>query len=102
MKLYNKQMNDDTQETLEPVDMEKLFVEFSDTSIAELMMIVRELREKIAHEQKISAAKEFKLTKAEELIETLEGRINSVTTILEGDADICIDCDAVKEHKDTG
>jgi len=82
---------------LEPVNVEKLFVEFSDTSLAEMMLTIKELRESIAYEQKVSAAKEFKLTKAEELIETLEGRINSVTTILAGESDICIDCEAVKD-----
>lgn len=94
-------MNDKTQEPLEPVNVDKLFTEFSDTSLAELMLTVKELREQLDYEQKLVAAKEFKLTKAEELIETLEGRINSVTTILAGDSDICIDCDAVKEQEDT-
>ncbi|MGI9571094.1 MAG: hypothetical protein ACR2PH_15475 [Desulfobulbia bacterium] len=101
MRLYNKQMNDDTQEALEPVNVEKLFTEFSDHSVAELMVTIQELRDKVEHEQKLNAAKEFKLQKAEEELALLNGRINSVTTILEGDADICIDCEAVKEQKDT-
>jgi hypothetical protein len=100
MNLYNKHMNDTNQDTLEPVNVDKLFTEFSDTSLAELMLTVKELREKLEYEQKLVAAKEFKLTKAEELIETLEGRINSVTTILAGESDVCIDCEAVKEQED--
>lgn len=88
----------DQYETLEPVDIEKLFAEFSDHSLAELMLTVKELREKLEHEQKVNAAKEFKLDRAEEELEKLNGRINTANTVLNGESDICIDCDAVKEQ----
>ena len=87
-----------TDQDLEPVNIEKIFSEFSDHSIAELMLTIKELREQRDHEQKVNAAKEFKLQKAEELIVVLEGRINSASTVLSGDSDICIDCEAVKEQ----
>lgn len=82
---------------LEPVDIEKIFLEFSDHSLAELMLTIKDLREQRDHEQKVNAAKEFKLQKAEEELETLRGRINTSTAILQGESDICIDCEAVKD-----
>jgi len=86
----------DQYEVLEPVNVEKLFSEFSDHSIAELMLTISELREKLAHEQKLNAAKEYKLAKVEEELETLQGRINTVNTVLSGESDICIDCEEIK------
>ena len=101
MRLYNKQMNDETQKDLEPVDVGKLVEEFSDHSIAELMLSIKELREKVDYEVKLREAREFKLQKAEELIEVLQGRINTSITVLSGESDICIDCEAVKKPEDT-
>ena len=93
-------MNDKKPEELEPVDVSKLVEEFADHSIAELMLSIKELREQLDHEQKVSAAKEFKLNKAEELIEILEGRINTSITVLGGESDECIDCDVIKSEED--
>jgi hypothetical protein len=84
MSLYNKHMNDTNAPDLEPVNVEELFAEFSDTSMAELMLTIKELRERIAHEQKLVAAKEFKLNKAESEIEELTTRINNATEALHG------------------
>ena len=102
MSLYNRQMNDETKspESLEPVNVEKLMANFSDYTIAELVLEIKQLREKVDYEQKVVAAKEFKLTKAEEQVKLLQGRINSIMPILNGEADICIDCEAVKEEED--
>lgn len=92
-------MNDKTDE-LEPISTEKLLAEFSDFTIAELVLEIKEGREKLEYEQKLCAAKEFKLQKAEELIVVLEGRINTTITVLSGDSDICIDCEAIKEPEE--
>ena len=100
MNLYNKLMNESKLDTLDPVNVEKLFAEFADTPLAELLLIIKDLREKAEHEQKLREAKDFKLTKAEEQLEILEGRINTSLTVLNGESDICIDCEAVKELKD--
>ena len=101
MSLYNRQMNDETKnpEPLEPVNVEKLMANFSDYTIAELVLEIKQLREKVEYEQKVVAAKEFKLTKAEEQLELLKGRINTTITVLNGESDICLDCDAVKEEE---
>ena len=93
-------MNDEKPEGLEPVDVAKLVEEFSDHSIAELMLTVKKLRERVEHEQKVGAAKEFKLQKAEEELELLRGRINTTITVLNGESDICIDCEAVNKPED--
>jgi hypothetical protein len=102
MSLYNRQMNDETKspEPLEPVNVEKLMANFSDYTIAELVLEIKQLREKVEYEQKVVAAKEFKLTKAEEQLELLKGRINTTITVLNGESDICLDCEAVKEKED--
>jgi len=89
-------MNDKSDD-LEPLNVEKLMAQFSDFTIAELVLEIKEGREKLEHEQKVCAAKEFKLQKAEEELETLRGRINTSITVLGGESDICIDCEAVKE-----
>jgi len=89
-------MNDKSDD-LEPLNVEKLMAQFSDFTIAELVLEIKELREKLEQEKKVCAAKEFKLQKTEEELETLSGRINTSITVLNGDSDICIDCEAVKE-----
>lgn len=81
----------DQHEILEPVDVEKLLANFSDYTIAELAMEIKQLREELAQEKKITAAKEFKLVKTEEELEKLNGRINTANTVLSGESDICID-----------
>jgi hypothetical protein len=42
----------------------------------------------------------FHRQKAEEELAKLTGRINSSVAILNGEADICIDCEAVKKDKE--
>lgn len=79
-------MNDTTTEQLEPISTEKLLVEFSDFTIAELVLEITEGREKLDYEKKLCAAKEFKLNKAEIEIEKLTTRINNATEALHEDA----------------
>jgi hypothetical protein len=93
-------MNDSKLDQLDPVNVETLFEEFADTPLAELLLIIKDLREKAEYEQKLREAKDFKLTKAEEQLEILEGRINTSITVLGGESDICLDCEAVKEEED--
>ena len=92
-------MNDKTEE-LEPVDIKALMAEYAEMSFTDLIMEVKELQDRLEAEKKSHAACAFGRKKAEEELEKLTGRINSVTTILNGEADICIDCEAVKEHKE--
>lgn len=77
-------MNDTTTE-LEPIPIEKLFAEFSDFTIAELVLEIKEGRKKLEYEQKLCAAKEFKLNKAELEIEKLTTRIDNATEALKDD-----------------
>ena len=92
-------MNDKTEE-LEAVDVKDLMAEYAELSFVDLIMELKEARDKLLYNEKVLAAKEFKLSKSEEELETLKGRINSSTAILNGEADICIDCEAVKERKE--
>jgi len=85
MSLYNKHMNDTTTDELEPISPEKLFTEFSDFSIAELIMEIKEGRDKLEHEIKLCAAKEFKVQKLELEVEKLTTRINNATEALQED-----------------
>jgi len=85
MSLYNKHMNDTTMDELEPIPTEKLLAEFSDFTIAELVVEIKELREALELEKKINAAKQFKCEKAELEIEELTTRINNATLALNGD-----------------
>lgn len=98
MNLYNTRMNDTND--LEPVDVEKLLANFSDYTIAELVMEIKQLRSDLEQEKKVVAAKDFKLKNTEEELTKLKGRINTATAVLSGDSDICIDCEAVAEHTD--
>ena len=85
MSIYNKHMNDTTTDELQPIATEKLLAEFSDFTIAELVLEIKEGREKLEYEQKLCAAKEFKIQKAGLEIEELTTRINSATLALNGD-----------------
>lgn len=79
-------MNDETDE-LQPIAAEKLLAEFSDYTIAELVLEIKELRGAIEQEKKISAAKQFKCEKAEEALEELTTRINTARANLRGDTE---------------
>ncbi len=92
-------MSDDKQE-LEPVDVKELMAEFAEMSFADLVLEVKDLRDALEMEKKAHHASQFHRTKAEEELEKLTGRINSSVAILNGEADICIDCDAVKPKED--
>jgi len=90
----------DQHEIIEPVDVAALFEEYSDHSVAELMLTIRELKGNLEQEKKAHAYDELKLRQAEEKITLLEGRINAAIPVLHGEADICIDCGAVKEQQE--
>lgn len=77
-------MNDETDE-LQPIAAEKLLAEFSDYTIAELVLEIKELRATLEQEKKISAAKQFKCEKAELALEELTTRINTARANLRGD-----------------
>ena len=96
-------MNDNTpsENNLEPVDIGKLFEEFGDNSVAELMLTIKELRSALDQEKKAHSFDERQLRLAEEELELLKGRINTSITVLSGESDICIDCEAVKKPEDT-
>lgn len=91
-------MNDETNKT--EINVKELLEEFADFTFTDLVLEIHDLREKFENEQKAHHASQFNRQKAEDEVEVLTGRINSVTTILNGEADICIDCEAVKEHKE--
>lgn len=92
-------MSDDNKE-LEPVDIGEMMAEFADMSFSDLILEVKDLRDQLEAEKKAHHASQFNRTKAEEELEKLKGRINSSVAILNGEADICIDCDAVKPKED--
>jgi len=83
MKLYNTRMN--TINELEPISPEKLLADFSDYTIAELVMEIKELRNKLEQEKKITTAKEFRLQKTLVELEELTTRINTARANLRGD-----------------
>ena len=93
--MYNQTMVEHAE------DIRNLLEEFSDFSLAELVLEIKELRDNLEQEKKSHAADEFARTKAEEKIAVLEGRIKAAATILNGEADVCIDCAAVNEMKDS-
>ena len=74
-----------TSDDLEPVNVEELVANFSDYTIAELVLEIKELRAALEQEKKISAAKEFKCKKVEEELKELTTRINTARSHLRGD-----------------
>ncbi len=84
MKLYNTRMNTKADE-LEPVNVEELLAHFSDYTIAELVMEIKQLREDLAQEKKVCAAKQFKCERVEKELEELTTRINTARSHLRGD-----------------
>jgi hypothetical protein len=79
-------MNDKTDD-LQPLAVEKLLGEFSDFTIAELVLEVKELRETLEQEKKLTAAKQFKCERAEKELEELTTRINTARAHLRGDVE---------------
>ena len=84
MRLYNKHMEETKLEPVQPIDVQSLFAEFSDYSLAEFMVIIKELRLTLEQEKKAHSYDELKLKKAEEQIELLTTRINTATHALNG------------------
>ena len=97
-KLYSKMMNTDTHtEDLEPIDVPKLMAEYAEMSFADLVLEVKDLKDALELEKKAHSYDERLLRIAEEELEKLRGRIAASTTILNGEADVCIDCAAVTD-----
>jgi uncharacterized FlaG/YvyC family protein len=92
-------MSDSNQE-LEPVDVKELMAEYAEMSFADLVLEVKDLKVALEAEKKAKEAATFHRNKAEEELAKLTGRINSSMAILNGEADICIDCEAVKKDKE--
>ena len=76
-----------TSDVLDPVNVEKLIAHFSDYTIAELVLEIKELREALEQEKKLSAAKQFKCERAEKELEELTTRINTARAHLRGDVE---------------
>ena len=88
----------DQLEKLEPVPISQLLKEYSEFTLAELVLEIKEGKEALEAEKKQHAATTFARTKAEQLLETLEGRIKTASAVLSGESDICIGCEAVKDQ----
>ncbi len=76
-----------TSDDLEPVNVEKLIADFSDFTVAELVIEITELRTALEQEKKISAAKQYKCERVEKELEELTTRINTARIHLRGDAE---------------
>ncbi len=77
-----------TSDDLDPVNVEKLMVHFSDYTIAELVLEINELRTSLEQEKKLTAAKQFKCERVEKELEELTTRINTARSHLRGDPEI--------------
>lgn len=79
-------MNTDTHtEDLEPIDTEKLFAEFGDSTLVELMLTVQELREALELEKKAHSYDERLLRIAEEELAELKERVSNACKTLQGE-----------------
>ena len=101
--LYNKKMSDNTQNTeeLEPIDVKALMAEYAEMSFADLVLEMKDAKDALELEKKAHSYDERLLRKAEEELNTLRGRIKAASVIINGDADICIDCAAVTKTDET-
>lgn len=79
--------NDNTLENLEPVPVEKLFADFADFTIAELILEIKEGREALEREKKAHAVDEFARGKLEIACEDLRARIQGAELALSGQAE---------------
>lgn len=75
---------DNTLENLEPVSVEKLFVDFADFTIAELILEIKEGRIALEKEKKAHAVDEFARGKLEAECEDLRTRIEGAELALSG------------------
>jgi len=76
--------NDKTFDDLAPVSAEKLFADFADFTIAELILEIKEGREALEQEKKAHAVDEFARGKLEIECEDLRARINKAELALSG------------------
>ena len=100
-------MTDPTHtEELEPIDVKALMAEYAEMSFADLVLEMKDAKDALELEKKAHSYDERLLRIAEEELTTLKGRIQleklrgriaASTTILNGDADVCIDCAAVTD-----
>lgn len=91
-------MSSNNDQELEPIDVKALMAEYAEMSFADLVLEVKDLKDALEREKTAHSYDERLLRKAEEELNTLRGRIAASTTILSGEADICIDCKAVEKH----
>ena len=76
--------NDKTFDDLAPVSAEKLFMDFADFTIAELILEIKEGRDALEQEKKAHAVDEFARGKLEIKCKDLEARINKAELALSG------------------
>ena len=80
-------MSDRTIDQLEPISVTELFQEFSDFTLAELVLEIKEGREALEYEKKAHAADEFARTKAELQCAELQKRIADAGMALSGEVE---------------
>lgn len=77
-------MTDPLNKPLEPVPVEKLFADFADFTIAELILEIKEGRAALEIEKKALANSDFHRTKAEMECEDLKAKILAAEMALSG------------------
>ncbi len=82
MKELEKYMNNQFSENLEPVPIEKLLAEYSDFTIAELILKIKEGEEALEKEKKRHAVDEFARAKAETKCDELSTKIQTAELAL--------------------
>jgi hypothetical protein len=95
-RLYTRKMTDPTHtEELEPIDVN------AEMSFADLVLEMKDAKDALELEKKAHSYDERLLRIAEEELTTLKGRIQAAGVILAGEADVCIDCAAVKKTEES-
>ena len=95
-------MTDTTHtDELEPINVKELMAEYAEMSFADLVLEVKDLKDALEREKTAHSYDERLLRKAEEELITLKGRIEAAGVILAGNADVCIDCSAVKQSDES-
>lgn len=79
-----KYVNNQLIENLEPVSIEKLLAKYSDYTIAELVLKIKEVEEALEKEKKRHAADEFARAKAETKCVDLSIKIQNAELALSG------------------
>jgi len=101
-RLYTRKMTDPTHtEELEPIDVTALMAEYAEMSFADLVLEMKDAKDALELEKKAHSYDERLLRIAEEELTTLKGRIQAAGVILAGEADVCIDCAAVKKTEES-